>query len=102
MEDYPQFEEDFTIRSFGNHGLPSLLLIADWIINAIEVSWRVLPLVLIIGLAYLTVNLSVVVEQGLDYIYPTHDWRGHPWEAFAFTALLIAVTSGLLALCITI
>ena len=77
--------------------MPSLLLVADWVINAIELSWRVLPLVLGVGLVYLGVNLSVVLEQGLGYIYPTHDWKGHPWEAFAFTLLLIATTAGILA-----
>lgn len=102
MEDYSRYEHDFTIRSFGNHGLPSLILLADWLINSINVSWHVLPLCLAVGVAYMIVNLSVVIEQGLDYIYPTHNWKGHPWEAFAFTILLIGMTTGVLAISITV
>lgn len=100
LEDYSEFNQDFTIRSFGNHGLPSLLLIAEWMINGIDISWRVLPIVVLVGIAYLVVNLSVVIDQGLDFIYPTHNWMSHPWEAFAFTVLIFTILIGIMALLI--
>lgn len=97
LEDYGRFNRDFTYKSLGNHGLPSVLLIADWMVNDVQITWRIMPIVLAIGLSYLAVNLAVVIEQGLAYIYPTHEWKGHPWEAFAFTVLLIAILFGLVA-----
>ena len=77
-------------RENTNHWLPALLLLIEWHINCIPISWKHIPFFLTLSTFYTCVNATYCLYYKV-IIYPGVDWNNNFFNALAKGQASVAI-----------